>query len=80
MGICDGFKNTTSVLIGSVILARWAFVVFFGGTRENAKIELEIFEVIWLPQTSYNVLTKNQEGKRKAQEAKKITDNDFKES
>ncbi|MDD3101534.1 MAG: hypothetical protein PHE59_00065 [Patescibacteria group bacterium] len=69
-----------SILIGTIVIASGVLIVFFGGTWEGAKIGLEILGVLWLLQTSYEVIIKNREEKRKERESKKLTDKYFKDN
>lgn len=69
-----------SLLIGVIILAGGVLIVFFGGTWEGARIGLEIMGAVWLIQTSYTILIKNREEKKKEQERKEISDKYFKDS
>ena len=67
-----------SLLLGAIVLAIGFLVVFFGGTWEGARIGLEILGAVWLIQTAYSVVVKNQEEERKKKEAKEISDKYFK--
>lgn len=53
-------------------------VVFFGGTWESIRIELEILGAIWLLQTSSSVLIEDRKEREQKEYLKKITDQYFK--
>lgn len=66
-----------SLFIFAIILSLGAIFLFFGGTWEGARFGLEIFGAVWIVQTTYSMLVKNQAEEQRDKEAKEIADKYF---